>query len=309
MRALLAGAITFLGTVVAASALLQILLILAPGDPIDLLPNGEELRPLLEQEWRLDRPPVERVLGAVWDAARGDLGVSLSVRPGTPVLELALRSGQQSLSRLVLALAVSLGLGVLLAAWGPARRLGPLSRALGALPVFLFAWGAVTLLNAAAWEAMEAGWIARPSWFALPDQASLLRETVAVLALGIGSGALAEVQGAAHDELRRIDADGYVDAARALGLRAWPHILLNLAPPLLSVAASRVTFLVGGLLVVEKVLLTGGAGSLLWDAALGRDYPLALGLGLLAATTVAGARFLAEALRLLIDPRLREGRA
>lgn len=275
---------------------------------MDLLPNGEELRPALEREWRLDRPAHERILRALADAATGDLGESLSVRPGEPVLSLVAKAGPPSLLRLLGALAVSMAAGVGLAAWR-ARAASGLARAISALPVFLLCWLCVTGLNAAAWAGMEAGWWARPEWFALPDQSSPLRSLLAVLALGLASGALSEVRGATRDELRRIEADGYLDGARGLGLAAWPHLALNLLPPLLTVAASRVGFLLGGLVVVEKALLLGGAGSLLWDAALGRDYPLALGLGLLSAVTVASARLVAELLRHLLDPRLREGGA
>lgn len=306
MRALVTGLLAFLATLIAATALLHALLLAAPGDAIDLLPNGEELRPALEREWRLDRPAPERVAGAVLDVLRGDLGTSLIVRPGAPVAELVLESGAASLSRLLPALGLSLGLGVALAARGPGRRSSWITAALSALPVFLLAWLAVTGLNALAWALLERGLIDRPSWFALPDQPSALRSAIAASALAIGSGALAEVRAAAADELGRAREAPFIDATRALGLPVARHLLLNLAPPLATVLASRAAFFVGGLVVVEKVLLTGGAGALLWDAALGRDAPLALGLGLLAASAVAGARLLADLLRLALDPRLRE---
>lgn len=308
MRPLLGRALSFLLTVIAALALLQSLLLLAPGDPIDLLPNGEELRPQLEAEWRLDRPPLERIAGGVADALRGDLGVSLSVKPGAQVSELLLRAGADSLGVLLPALGLSMLLGGALAALPALRRVRAPARALAALPVFLLAWLLVTGLDAAAWAGMERGWIARPDWFTLPDQPSTLRWILAVFALAVGSGALSEVQSTVAEELRRFEDEGTADGARALGLPAWPHVALNLLPPLATALASRAAFFVGGLVVIEKVLLLGGAGALLWDAALGRDYPLALGLGLGAACSVAGARLLADLLRLGLDPRLRQGR-
>lgn len=309
VRPLLGRALSSLLTVIAALALLQGLLMLAPGDPIDLLPNGAELRPQLEAEWRLDRPPLERIVGAEWDALRGDLGTSLSVRPGARVADLVLRAGLGSLGVLLPALGLSMLLGGALAALPALRQARAPTRALAALPVFLLAWLLVTGLDAAAWAGMERGWIERPDWFALPDQPSALRWLLAVFALAVGSGALSEVQGTVAEELRRFEDEGTADGARALGLPAWPHIALNLLPPLATALASRAAFFVGGLVVIEKVLLLGGAGALLWDAALGRDYPLALGLGLGAALVVAGARLLADLLRLGLDPRLREDRA
>lgn len=306
--ALLGRLLGFAATVIAAMVLLHGLLMAAPGDPIDLLPNGEELRPQLEAEWRLDRSPVERLAGSVGDLLRGELGTSLTVRPGAEVSALVAESGLSSLAILVPSLVLSVALGVGLAALttGRSGRAGPLVQALSALPVFLLAWLGVTAINEATWALLERGLIARPAFFALPDQASALRTALAVTALAVGSGALFEVHAACEDELARIRGSGFVDAARALGLPVWPHVLLNLLPPLATVASSRVAFLVGGLVVVEKVLLLGGAGALLWEAALGRDYPLAIGLGLLAALVVAGTRLLADLARLALDPRLRE---
>ncbi|RME21437.1 MAG: ABC transporter permease, partial [Deltaproteobacteria bacterium] len=63
--------------------------------------------------------------------------------------------------------------------------------------------------------------------------------------------------------------------------------------------------LVGGLIVIEKVLLLNGAGALLWDACLKRDHPLAMGLALAAAFAVAASRLGVDLGRILLDPRLR----
>ena len=38
------------------------------------------------------------------------------------------------------------------------------------------------------------GWIDRPSWFALPAEPSLLRTTLAIGLLAVGSGALSDVR-------------------------------------------------------------------------------------------------------------------
>ncbi|HND29753.1 MAG TPA: ABC transporter, partial [Myxococcota bacterium] len=68
MRALLQRGAVTLATLAGASLLLHGLLLLAPGDPIDLIPDGEANRAALAHEFGLDRPPLERL---VWGAARG----------------------------------------------------------------------------------------------------------------------------------------------------------------------------------------------------------------------------------------------
>jgi peptide/nickel transport system permease protein len=82
---------------------------------------------------------------------------------------------------------------------------------------------------------------------------------------------------------------------------------LNLLPPLTTIAASRAAFFVGGLVIIEKVLHLSGVGAMLWQACRMRDYPLALGITVIAAAAVCGARLTADLLRVAVDPRLREG--
>src|SRR5690606_10379529 len=141
-------------------------------------------------------------------------------------------------------------------------------------PVFLLAHLAVNLINEGTLGLIERGLIDRPEWFALPGQAGLFRTTLAIVLLAVGSGALAEVRAEAENALSTIRASGYVAAARARGERLLPHIALNLAVPLTTVASSRAAFFVGGLVILEKVLLLNGIGSILWQAAVLRDYPL-----------------------------------
>lgn len=307
LRALGSRSLAFIATLFGAGLLLHGLLLLAPGDPIDLIPDGEANRAELAVEFGLDRPPLERLIGGTLRALTGDLGPSLIVAPGTPVTELVRRSCWRSLMvvgpALPIAMLAGLGAGLLTA--GRSSALRGLIQIIGALPVFLLAWALVTTLNAGAWSLIERGVLERPDWFALPDQDSPLRTALAIAAVVLGSGTLFEVHAACEAEILRLRRSELADAITGLGLPLWPVLLRNLAPGLLTVARDRVAFLVGGLVVVEKVLLMGGAGALLWQAALARDYPLAIGLGVAAATVVAGSALVADALRLLLDPRAR----
>lgn len=299
-----------LATVCGAAALVFALLALAPGDPIDLLPNAEEVRPQLEAEWRLDRPLPERYLRYLGRLAVGDLGTSLTYRPGVPVAQVialpALRSAGWLLAGLLLAVGWGTALSTLTVGRGGALR--TVTQLVSITPVFLLAHLAVFGLNETAFALMEAGRIARPGWFALPDEPSGLRTLLAVVLLAVGSGTLAEVHQAAEEALDRILRSGYVDAARARGAPLWPYVLRNLLPPLTTIATTRAAFLVGGLVVLEKVLLLNGAGAVLWQAAELRDYDLAMAVAVIAAAFVATVRFAGDLVRIAVDPRLRSGR-
>jgi len=289
-----------------AALLAQWLLWLAPGDPVDLLTADPELRAAMVERWSLDEPPHVRTLAFIEGALTGDLGVSLTYRPGEEVAALVWRAGVTSAPTLVLSVLLAVGAGVAFAyigqGWTLSRRA---VQALSVAPVFLLAATAVVSINEATFYAIEAGWIARPSWFALPLGDSILKSALGVTVLAIGSSALTDVHQASDDELRRIRRSGYVDAARARGAPLWPHVLWNLVPPLTTITVSRTAFFVGGLVVVEKVLQLNGAGAMLWQACRMRDYPLALGLVVGAAAVVCAARLVGDVVRIGVDPRLR----
>ncbi len=297
----------FVATLLGAALLAQLLLFAAPGDAADLLAGDPELRAALVAELGLDRPPHVAWWAFVTHAVTGDLGFSLTYRPGMAVTELVLPAAGRSLILVVGALVLSLVVGAGLA-YATAGRRSFSRRALQAIsiaPVFLLAWVLVVGLNEVTFEMMEAGRIPRPSWFALPDQDSLLKWVLAMTVLAVGSSAVTEVHGACEDELKAIRRSGYVDAARARGARLAPHVLWNLVPPLTTIASTRAAFFVGGLVVIEKVLHLNGVGAMLWQACRLRDVPLALGITFAAAAVVCGARLLADLVRVAVDPRQR----
>lgn len=299
---------TFALTLLGAAVLVQVLLAAAPGDAIDSLPNADELRPMLAAQWHLDDPLPTQILAWIWDVLRGDLRTSLVYRPGMPVTEVIAGPLVRSLGLLLTATALSSAVGVGLAFVTRARGrvVRPAVWIVSIVPVFLLARLAIHVLNTATWALIQAGAIGRPAWFALPIEDHPVRWALAVALLAVGSGALAEIHAEAEGLLRRIHASGYVQAARARGAPVWPHVVRNLIPPLTTILASRAAFFVGGLVIVEKMLLLNGLGAILWRAALDRDYPLALGITLVTAAAVALARWLADAIRLALDPRRAE---
>jgi len=309
-RELVLAVLAALGAFVAALAgvalLLQILLASAPGDAADLISDDPVLRAALVEAWRLDEPVLSRWLAWTVDAMGGDLGESLTYRPGQAVTELVLPALARSLVLVGGALVLSLTGGLGLAWWTAGRRSATrrLVQALSVTPVFLLAWLLMAGLNEAAFGLMEGGQIARPAWFALPDEDSWLKTLLAISVLAVGSSALGEIHAALEDELLRIQRASFVEALRVRGVALGPHLLRALLAPLATIAGGRASFFVGGLVVVETVLHVGGLGSLLWQACRLRDYPLALGIGVVAGALVCGARLASDVARITVDPRL-----
>lgn len=306
-KALLRKVAAFLVAVVLSLGLLQVLLASAPGDAIDLLPDAESLRPELEAQWGLDRSLPERIVFGLLDMARGDWGHSVAVRTGAPVLELLADTAPRSLAVLVPAVLLQALLALLLGLWTRGRRpllTGALQLA-SALPLFLMLLAAVTLINDLTWQLIQAGHIARPEWFALPDQPGAVRWALATLGLAVASSALAEAHGGVELATRRLLASAHLTACRARGEPIVRPLLHNLLPELLAQTARTLPAMLGGLVIAERLLLIQGTGSLLWDACLLRDHPLALGIAAACAALVAFTTLGSESLRVWLDPRLR----
>lgn len=307
---LLGRAATVAAVLLGAVVLVLAMVHLAPGDALDAQGIPDSLRPVLAAEWHLDEPVWRRVILQTLDLIGGDLGTSAAVRPGSPVWEVISKPALRSAGWLGAAFALSLALGAGLAVL-PARPRRFARAAMGSislLPVFLLAHLAVHTLNEGAFTAIQAGWIARPAWFALPDQDSSLRTGLAVVLLATGSAAWIEVFGAAEHALTRARRSPWATAVRARGEPLAPHLRRHLALALTTQALHHAAFLMGGLVILEKVLLLHGAGFILWDAALLRDSPVVAAITLLAATALSLIRWGGDALRVLLDPRLRRER-
>jgi len=282
--------------------LVQCLLALAPGDAIDTLPNADELRPLLEAEWGLDEPLPARLSRALGRALGGELGHSLTVRPGSPVRDLLGHAGGDSLLRVAAAAGIAVVLGFSLSRHATMRRGAEL---LSALPAVVLALVAVHGINAGTFACVERGWIARPAWFALPAEDHPVRMLLAVAILAVSSGNLAQVAATARADLDALRAAPFVEAERARAGGVSSLLARHLLVPVTRALAGQVAVLLGSLVVVEHGLGLGGAGALLFHAVRLRDWPLAAGLAALAGATVAAARLAAELVEVLIDPRAR----
>ncbi|MEZ4319003.1 MAG: hypothetical protein R3F61_15925 [Myxococcota bacterium] len=294
---LLAELARALGTLLGAALLLLVGLELAPGSPADLVPDPA-VADVLSAHWGLDRPVSGRALSWLGRVLTGDLGTSFAYRPGAPVTEVI--AGPLGRTAVLLALAFPL----LLALGQLPRRSRSLMVAISALPVFLLAHLVVSGVNAATWEALQAGWIARPAWFALPSVESPVRTGLAAFVLALGSNLAGDLQTDVLRSRAQLERSDFAAVARVHGTEGpgWRHTVLLGLPAVLG----RIPALLGGCVILERVFLVNGAGWVLWEAAMARDFELAMALALLAAAVIASANLASEGLRIVLDPRERE---
>lgn len=101
----------------------------------------------------------------------------------------------------------------------------------------------------------------------------------------------------------------YVRMATLKGVPRWRvvarHALPNAVGPALNVTALNLTYLIGGIVVVESVFSYPGLGKMLVDSIFVRDVPVVEATALLASAVYIIANLIADVLAMLLNPRLR----
>jgi oligopeptide transport system permease protein len=275
---------------------------IVPGGPFDSeVAHAPEIRERLIRQYGLDRPALALWADTLGQVLRGDLGPSLKMRDFS-VNEILAQGlpGSALLGALALALALLAGIpaGVIAAArkGGVADRAVMAVATLGlALPGFVVA--ALLLVP----FAFGLGWLPAAGWgsprhLVLPAVA-LAAPTAAAIARLVRAGMIDQLS---RDYVRTARAKG-LSPTRVLFVHALPPALLPVVAYLAPAAAAVLT----GSLVIEAIFAIPGVGSHFVQAALNRDYPLAMGAVLLYTLVVSVLNVAVDAVMTVLDPRVR----
>ena len=103
--------------------------------------------------------------------------------------------------------------------------------------------------------------------------------------------------------------EDYVRTARAKGLGErtviMKHALRNAMIPVLTIMGTQVSFLIGGLVIIEQIFRLPGMGRLAFDAVDRRDYPVVQGTVMLMAGIFVFVNLAVDLAYAVIDPRIR----
>ena len=174
-----------------------------------------------------------------------------------------------------------------------------------AVPAFLAGILLITLF------AVKLGWLPANGWTPpAEDPVMFLKQLVLpAISLGLVQGAVLTryVRSAVLDVLR----EDYLRTARAKGLRPGQalrrHGLRNAAVPVVTVLGLQLATLLVGAVVVERVFVIPGLGSLLLDSVSNRDLIVVQDVVMILVVAVLLVNFLVDLLYVVIDPRLRAG--
>jgi ABC-type dipeptide/oligopeptide/nickel transport system permease component len=293
-------------TVLVVALLTFLALRLLPGDPAELI-LGDQATPaaraLLRAKLHLDEPMGRQALGFLRGLLHGRLGPSLR-RPDRDAMALVLDAlpTTAALAGVAVTLGGAFGVALALGAVATTRKWIKRScvwalRLGSAVPLLAFAPSATWLL------ALRLRWVPLP---ADPDAGVRgLLYAAALLSLPL-SAAVGRVAAAA---LAQAKAAPFLQVARAKGLddaRVWVlHALPNCAGPVITVLSAQLGALLGGAIVLERLLERRGLGTVVSDALATRDLPVIEASVVASATLFVLAQLLGTWLHGRVDPRAR----
>ncbi|ACB96150.1 ABC transporter permease [Beijerinckia indica] len=294
------------------------LLRLAPGDAADVLAaeSGsatQETMDALRNHFGLDLPVFDQLLAYLGNLSHFSLGVS--PRYNMPVAELI---GQRLPSTLILiavsmALSLALGIaaGVIMAVFAGTwldRLLSVIVLLFYSIPGFWIGLMLIVLFS------VKLGWLPSGGGETIASGLTglpLLKDRLAHMVLPTLSLAFFYI--AIYARLTRgamLDVLGqdYVRTARAKGLSPYAvvvrHVLRNALLPVTTLAGVYLGSLIGGTVVVETIYSWPGLGRLAYEAVMGRDFTVLLGILLLSSFFVVSVNALVDLLQAWLDPRI-----
>jgi peptide/nickel transport system permease protein len=85
----------------------------------------------------------------------------------------------------------------------------------------------------------------------------------------------------------------------------YKHALRNAIMPIITLVALAIPTLVSGTVIIEGIFSWPGMGSLAFNAAINRDYPMVLGILLVVGSFTIVLNLVADVLYAVVDPRIR----
>lgn len=284
-----------------------LILYLSPGDPFSVLLEGQMVgdaaRAGIREALGAPRAWYAQYLSWLGNMLKGNFGTS--IRTGLPVFGEIVRVGLNTLTLTLGSLLITLCIAVPIALHAAVRGdtalswpLTMLAYVVSALPVFwlgylviyvfIHRFGLFPLISGSS-AAQEHAWL----YFMVP-----------IAVLGIGNGTVSEVIRYLRDEMSRVMAEDYIRTARAKGGSVWRHAFKEgLLIPVTEIIASKIPFILGGAVIVEQVFNWPGMGRMAWQAAQDRDFPVIMGIAMVAAAFVRLGSLLQSLVYAAVNPR------
>lgn len=285
---------------VGVSLVVFMILYMAPGDPFTLL-----LQEQLSSGQEAGVPTAWYAQYFSWasNILHGNFGSS--IRTGLPVLGEIVRVGINTLyltlGAMIITLVIAIPIALLSARQGTTALTLPLTilaYVVSALPVFWLGYIAIYI------STHKFGFFPISLGFSGSQRLGWLAFLLPIAVLGIGNGTISEVVRYLREEMTRVFSEDYILTAEAKGGSIWKHSFKEgFLIPVTHIIASKIPFVLGGAVVVEQVFNWPGMGRMAWQAAQDRDYPLIMGITIVAAVFVRMGSLLQRIVYVMVNPR------
>ena len=301
-------------TLLIISLLVFSLLYVTPGDPVELILGTEdqrvspEQRAIVEAEWGLDKPFIQRYFVFVANAVQGDLGKSYAT--GQDVFSSVMQRMPATLklagAAMVLSLLVSLPLGILAAirhnsVWDS------LATALATVGISLprFWFGLVLII----FFSLKLQWLPSMGSANLDQGLGQFLKFIILPAASLALSMAAVQTRMIRSSMLEVLGQDYVRYARSKGLKErvviYGHALKNAMIPVITIVGGEIGGLLGGAVVTEQIFSWPGVGRLTVNSITKRDYPMIQGITLLLCSSYLVINLLVDIVYGFVDPRIR----
>ncbi|HKF76133.1 MAG TPA: ABC transporter permease [Candidatus Dormibacteraeota bacterium] len=262
----------------------------------------------LKHQMGLDQPVPLQYVTWLADVARGRFGQSVINRQdvGAEIAQRLPVTLELTLAALLVALLVGIPLGILSAARRQSRIDGVVRSGTGlglAVPEFVLAMFAVDVF------ALKLGWVPPTGFTPLSQSLASNLQGLILPALALGSGAAAIVTRQTRGAMVEVMDSPFMRTAWALGLSRrqiyFRFALKNALISVITVIGLLAGALLGVAVLIERVFVIPGMGSMLVDGVTQKDFPVMQGVTVVFVAIVIVINLAVDLSYAVLDPRIR----
>jgi peptide/nickel transport system permease protein len=305
--------LSLLPILLGASILVFSIIHMVPGDVVDIMIGDQSHGDLtaamkLRKDLNLDKPVYVQYFHWLWNALRGDLGMSFTTRH--PVLNEIVKRLPVNIELTLIALIFAVGLGIPIGVYSAVEHLTWKDSIIRVFSVMTYAipnfWLATLVVLVGSLYIKSLPVLSYVPFHENP----LLNMKFMVIPGFVLSCTLfpivVRMTRASVLENLRLD---YVRTAKAKGLNGriilYRHVLKNSLIPVINIIGLQMGVLIGGLVLTEEVFVLPGVGRLMLEAIQKRDFMIITGTMLVITVAFVLITLLIDILHAYLDPRIR----
>jgi peptide/nickel transport system permease protein len=285
---------------------------LAPGGPASTMrmEATPEERQAMVEKLGLDQPVHLRYIEWLGNALQGDLGTSFT--SSEPVIKRIMERLPYTIELTLFTIVISVILGIFFGVISAVKRGKAQDHVINfvsviglSVPAFWLGLMMILLFSISFQWLPSSGVGDRGADFSLWSWVSHLIMPVLILTTTV----LPNIVRFTRSSMLEVTSQNYIRTARAKGAKEsivlYVHALRNALIPVVTIIGMLIPRLLSGAVITEAIFGWTGIGTLIIEAARGRDYPLVMGVTVMITIVVVLCNLIVDVLYSRIDPRVK----